>query len=194
MGDYRQLVAGFNLKRDTPPDVCAVLSFMFASTMGEGDPEPLPDHPLFGDTRWRSMFRGVSYFHGLTTGGVSRESSSGQYEVSIRCSFQCYHDEIDLLFDWLSPYMKTEGFIGYERAETADKPTLLYTGDGGKLYKKQLKEHLNLLCPSCRKKGLWLDAEDNVIRCDECGAGEKELNDIIYKRLGRAGGGGFGGS
>jgi hypothetical protein len=184
MGEYTEFVAGFNLKRATPPEVRALLSFMFSAEAGSAaarDPEPLPDHALFGETRWRSMFRsGSSSFDGLTICGISQTGFTYEYEVAIRCNFQCLDDEIDLLFDWLRPHMKTEGFVGYERG-SHELPTLLFVNAAGELYKKALKEYLSLLCPRCRKKGLWHDAEADVVRCDECGADEAALNELLQK-------------
>lgn len=130
MGMYTALVLDARTIRNTPKDVVEILKFMTAEGV-DPEPENLPDHPLFGHTRWRWMLRGNSaYFP------IEREPKfykpfygpeEGAWLLSVGCSLKNYDDEIAKFLDWLTPY--TEDGVGYWMYEEDSKPTIILIGE-----------------------------------------------------------------
>ena len=125
MGMYTEFHYNAELKRDIPDDVRAVLDFM----VGNRDDEPAtPDHPLFGDTRWRFMLRCDSYYFDADTNSTLRDDRQGGAYLCIRCNLKSYGDEIKKFCEWVRPYIdKYEGeFLGFSRYEETETPTLIF--------------------------------------------------------------------
>lgn len=129
MGMYTEFVLGVNLKRDTPDEIIDILRYM---TEGEfEDPEPeASDHLLFKTERWRYMLQCDSaYFGGLSISKLQRpEHATDDWHLSIRSNLKNYDNEIELFLNWISPYVVTNGFIGYMRHEEWIDPYLIYRG------------------------------------------------------------------
>ena len=127
MGMYTELVMGVELRKDVPTQVIETLRFMLGERPDE--PTPLPEHPLFGDTRWRHMLLCDSYyFDGDTMHAFRKDEIADAWFLTVRCNLKNYDNEIEKFCDWLEPYMNTEGFYGYKRYEEAEVPTLLFNG------------------------------------------------------------------
>jgi hypothetical protein len=127
MGMYTELHFNSELKKDTPEEVINVLKYM----VGDIEEEPeISSHPLFGDTRWRFMLRGDSYYFDADTHSTLRfDDISDDYYLCIRCNFKNYDDEIEKFIDWIMPYLEKyeEGdFLGFYRYEETEEPTLIY--------------------------------------------------------------------
>lgn len=127
MGTYTELVCAFALGGDTPPKIIDVLRYM----TGQSDVEPaeLPPHPLFNTSGWDGMLRSSStYINGDAHSTVRIDKFSGKYQVTIRCNFKNYDNELLKFMDWISDYrLSLPGdFLGYSRVETTEVPTLMF--------------------------------------------------------------------
>ena len=122
MGMYTELNIGVEINNN--PKVIQKLKFM----LGDSDKDVEIIHPLFENTeRWRFMLNsGSYYFDGQTDSKLFRDDLYGNkpmYFLNVRCNLKNYCDEIKLFLDWLCPYIKTEGFLGYTRYEEQYNPT-----------------------------------------------------------------------
>lgn len=129
MGMYTELNIGVEINNN--PKVIQKLKFM----LGDSDKDVEIIHPLFENTeRWRFMLNsGSYYFDGQTDSKLFRDDLYGNkpmYFLNVRCNLKNYCDEIKLFLDWLCPYIKTEGFLGYTRYEEQYNPTLIYKEKG----------------------------------------------------------------
>ena len=125
MGMYTELNIGVEIKNNSK--VIQKLKFM----LGDSDEDVEIIHPLFENTdRWCFMLNSDSYyFDGQTDSKLFRDDlyeNKPMYFLNVRCNLKNYCDEIKLFLDWLCPYIKTEGFLGYTRYEEEYNPTLIY--------------------------------------------------------------------
>lgn len=133
MGYYTHLYVNIDVSGDIPEDVKYALYAIFDTEtrierynnnpyvkLTEGykeveklvDPK-LPDHPLFKTSRWDSIASCSSYYHGGTpVSKIVYDEISKEYKITSSANFKNYEDEIDKFFDWISPYIEREGFIG----------------------------------------------------------------------------------
>ena len=135
MGMYTEFHFNALLKPDVPKKVIDVLKCMVGDPScpherTEGiDTRDLPDHALFGETRWRWMLTGNSYYFDMVPSSILKwDSISNAYYLSTRSNFKNYDNEISLFIDWIKPYLdKDDGeFLGFSRYETTETPTLIY--------------------------------------------------------------------
>jgi hypothetical protein len=127
MGMYTELNCAFALSKNTPGQIINILLYMTGQSSTE--PETIPPHPLFGDTRWNHMLRGASaYFDGEPHSMVRLDEFSDKHRVTIRCNFKNYDDELEKFIDWITPHIDAlpGDFLGYKRYEDTEMPTLLY--------------------------------------------------------------------
>lgn len=122
------------LKISTPPGVIRILHVM-TNVGGFGTPEDrlmLPDHPLFGDTRWRSMLVCDSYYFEADTHSCVIDYPTIGHGLSITCNFKNYHDELRLFLDWIMPFVDAEPgeWLGYHMYEERERPTLIFYPGG----------------------------------------------------------------
>ena len=135
MGMYTELNIGVNLREDTPQNVIDILTHMLNDYHCEETPE-LPKHPLFETGRWRFMLCSDSYyFDGHTDSSMLQDRISKEYELNVRTNLKNYDGEIEKFMDFICPYLKTYGFLGYTRYEEADDPRLIYNDSGKIVYK-----------------------------------------------------------
>lgn len=129
MGMFTALHFNAELKSSTPPGVVRILRVM--TSEDDRTPEDrlaLPDHPLFGDTRWRYMLTGDSYYFEAETHSHVVEYPDGyNYGLSVTCNFKNYDHELSLFLDWIMPYVdaKPGDWLGYHMYENDDLPTLI---------------------------------------------------------------------
>ena len=71
----------------------------------------------------------------MTNSKIMFDNISKCYKVNIRANLKNYDNEIDKFLHWLTPYIDTEGFIGYTRYEEYDDPTLIYIDYRDVVYK-----------------------------------------------------------
>lgn len=127
MGMYTELVLGVELTSE--PTVIDTLRRMLDSdaknkvvTIG---------HPLFSTSRWAYMLLCDSYyFDGQADSRLVYDAHLKSYYLNVRCNLKNYDNEIELFLDWLCPYIRTEGFLGYSRYEEDNNPTLIYKENG----------------------------------------------------------------
>ena len=123
MGMYTELVLGLELEPDEK--VLNVLKYM----LGDIEEKPLDygySHSLFETARWDLMLRCDSYYFDGQTDSKLIFDRHGYVYLNVRCNFKNYSNEIELFLDWLKPYIKTDGFLGYTRYEEDYDPTLIY--------------------------------------------------------------------
>jgi hypothetical protein len=123
MGMYTALVLDARLKADTPQDVIETLTYMVADDKPDEEKLKLPDHPLFGDTRWSWMLRCSSGSFPIERAPHLRQLLCGYpvgvWELSVGCSIKNYDDEIGLFLDWLKPHVvEALGYTIYEEDPT----------------------------------------------------------------------------
>lgn len=138
MGMYTELVMATEIKND--PNIISVLQFMLGDTDSIKPHFTIPEHPLFKTERWKSMLCCDSYYFAGTTHCELECDNLGSgcklCYLTIRTNFKNYDSEIDHFLDWLSPYIVTNGFLGYERYEEFENPTLIYNNNGKIEYRK----------------------------------------------------------
>jgi hypothetical protein len=104
-----------------------------------------PDHPLFKYSRVLFLLgeggadefnnRADDPFLSLTRG------EGGHWRLSLLNSIKNYNDEIELLLDWLTPYVCSEsGKVGEKRYEEFNTPTDILFIDGAFSFKAQPEE------------------------------------------------------
>lgn len=127
MGMYTELVLGVELKQDEK--VLDILRYMLGDT--EICPE-YPKHPLFDTDRWHMMLVCDSYYFDGHTDSSLDIDRIGVCTLNVRSNLKNYCEEIDKFLNWLAPYIRSYGFIGYTRYEEDDDPLLIYI-EGGKI-------------------------------------------------------------
>ena len=130
MGMYTELVLGAEIENNQ--DVISIIKYM----LGESNVKPqLPEHSLFKTDRWKYMLHCDSYyFAGTTHSNLKCDAILGiRYFLTIRSNLKNYDSEIEKFLDWLCPYIKTYGFLGYKRYEEFEDPTLIYKKYDGKI-------------------------------------------------------------
>lgn len=123
MGMYTELVLGMELLPDET--VIKKLKFM----LDDSKEDVKIDNPLFtNNTRWEYMLVSDSYyFDGQTDSKLYYDNNLYEkYFLNVRCNFKNYDHEIKLFLEWLCPYIKTDGFLGYMRYEEWNAPSLIY--------------------------------------------------------------------
>lgn len=126
MGMYTELNIALQFEKDTPKEIIDTLRYM----LEKGTEIPRSNHPLFNTESWRVMLvKDISYFPGDSFHSLSYSARLG-YDLTVRSSLKNYDKEIELFLDFINPYIKTEGFIGYMMGEECDRPTLIYHVNG----------------------------------------------------------------
>lgn len=133
MGMYTELVLGIEVEDNEK--VIQTLKYM----LDETEYKPEWEHELFKTDRWEYMLRCDSYyFDGQTDSKLVTDDlykDKPMYYLNVRCNLKNYDGEIRKFLDWLCPYIKTYGFLGYERYEECEDPTLIYRTDNGIEYR-----------------------------------------------------------
>jgi len=124
MGMYTELNIAVWLKKDTPEDIVSIIQSMVDA---ESVYYNTPDHPFFKADRWRWLFSSDSYcFDGDTHSSLRLDGITHQYVLTVRSNLKNYCYEIELFLNFLCPYIDSHGFIGYERYEEYEEPSLIH--------------------------------------------------------------------
>ena len=130
---YTDLVLG--MKIEDNDKIIQTLRYM----LGETEYQPVDDHELFRTDRWDYMLKCDSYyFDGQTDSKLYMDDlyeDNPKFYLNVRCNLKNYDNEINKFLDWLNPYIKTFGFLGYLRYEENEDPTLIYKTEKGIEYK-----------------------------------------------------------
>jgi hypothetical protein len=128
MGTYTEINCAFELIKETPQDVIAILTHMLDRRNHR--PTPMPTHPLFETESWDMLLTSSSYYFAATEAqsAVWLDEIDGQHRVAIRSNLKNYDDEIEEFIDWITPYIDAlpGDFLGYSRYENTEVPTLIY--------------------------------------------------------------------
>lgn len=131
MGMYTECLLMLELDgKRTPKIVSDTLQYMVS---GDDAPKPdvMPDHKLFGDTRWRWMLQGSSYyFDGQPMRTFRHDDIAKGWFLTSLSNIKNYDNEWELMLNWLTPCIASEGHIGHIRYEEDEHPTILYFEDG----------------------------------------------------------------
>lgn len=124
MGMYTELVLGIEVENNK--NVIDTLKYM----LNDLDTHPEWEHKLFKTDRWECMLNSDSYyFDGQTDSKLFIDNlnpNNPSYYLNVRCNLKNCDNEIYEFLDWLCPYIKTNGFLGYSRYEEYEDPTLIY--------------------------------------------------------------------
>lgn len=130
---YTEINVCFDLYSDTSKEVIDILHSLIDRT---DKPDVLTGHKFFKCDRWYMVACCDSYyFDGSTNSKMIFDAISKTWKVNIRANLKNYNSEIEHFLDWLVPYIKTEGFIGYTRYEEYENPILVYIEDGKAVFK-----------------------------------------------------------
>lgn len=133
MGMYTELVLGIEIEDNDK--IIQTLRYM----LGETEYQPVDDHELFKTDRWDYMLKCDSYyFNGQTDSKLYMDDlyeDNPKFYLNVRCNLKNYNNEINKFLDWLNPYIKTFGFLGYLRYEENENPTLIYKTKKGIEYR-----------------------------------------------------------
>jgi hypothetical protein len=69
------------------------------------------------------------YFDSITDSKMEYNNTDCKYHLNVRSNLKNYDSEIENFLDFISPYVETDGFIGYMRYEESDEPALIYIKD-----------------------------------------------------------------
>lgn len=131
MGMYTELNISAVFEKDC--EILPVLRYMVGQ---EVEDVIVPKHNLFNSGRWEFMLRCDSFYFDHTANSELVDRFDVDYVLNVRCDLKNYSDEIEDFLDWIRPYTRTRGFIGYKRYEEDANPTLIYLTDEGVEYKK----------------------------------------------------------
>lgn len=130
---YTELVLGIEIEDNDK--IIQTLRYM----LGETEYQPVDDHELFKTDRWDYMLKCDSYyFDGQTDSKLYMDDlyeDNPKFYLNVRCNLKNYNNEINKFLDWLNPYIKTFGFLGYLRYEENEDPTLIYKTEKGIEYR-----------------------------------------------------------
>lgn len=133
MGMYTELVLGIEIEDNDK--IIQTLRYM----LGETEYQPVDDHELFKTDRWDYMLKCDSYyFDGQTDSKLYMDDlyeDNPKFYLNVRCNLKNYGNGINKFLDWLNPYIKTFGFLGYLRYEEDENPTLIYKTEKGIEYR-----------------------------------------------------------
>lgn len=130
MGMYTECYINCRLIRDLPKEVIDILKYLFDNDDDKlEEPAILPEHKFFKTTRWEAVGHGHSFYHiPFPTSKLLFMEADKRYYLTSRFDLKNYEGEIELLFDWIMPYMDNyDGeFIGYSRYEEDNEPVLIF--------------------------------------------------------------------
>lgn len=133
MGMYTEINVCFDLHKYVSKEIVDVLHSLIDGT---DKPSVLPKHEFFNCDRWDLVACCDScYFDGSTSSKMIFDAIFKTWKVNIRANLKNYDSEIEHFLDWLAPYIKTNGFIGYTRYEEYEDPTLVYIEEGRVVFK-----------------------------------------------------------
>jgi hypothetical protein len=139
MGYYQELVLTCNLKEDCPQPVIEILNYIFQTekpiTDNENIPE-VPDHEFFriNDDEWKWFCVDDTYYLPGEPFAKLTHDQFGFYKLTLR-TMSKYGDELVAAFlDWLVPYSRSEGFVGYTRSDEEPQIDLIYFEEGAVFY------------------------------------------------------------
>ena len=123
MGMYTEVNLGLSFKDNTPDEVIKILKCLLSEEEWVQD---LPEHNFFKCDRFKFVLISNSYyFDSITDSKMELDNIDGKYHLNVRSNLKNYNSEIQNFIDYISPYIDTEGFIGYMRYEEDDDPTLI---------------------------------------------------------------------
>lgn len=129
MGMYTELIFGASLKRDTPNKVIEALKYILGETEDKPEDFPLPD----GRCEW--LFRGSSYYFGISApvNHMWFDDIGKDWRISTRSSIKNYGNEIETFLEWIKPYIENGSGVREMYAivthESASEPTIYYLED-----------------------------------------------------------------
>lgn len=133
MGMYTQLFLAVSFKEDTPDIVVSTLGKMVDGSIDTVSVDPLPNHPFFLTSRWTWCLRsgGSAYFDGVTFCNFSKGAYSKEYQLTMLMDIKNYSQEWEKFLDWISPYLETEGYLGFYRYEEWEEPMSIFRDSDG---------------------------------------------------------------
>jgi hypothetical protein len=132
MGMYTELNIGVAFKEDTPKEIIDAVKYLLCKTKEK----PCIEHKLFSCTRHKMVLTCDSFaFDSISDSKMEYNHIDGQYHLNVRSNLKNYDSEIENFLDFISPYVETDGFIGYYRYEESENPTLIYIDNGTLKYK-----------------------------------------------------------
>ena len=133
MGMYTEINLGLCFKKNTLDEIINTIWCL----LGEKEwGKEFPNHNFFKCDRFKMVLGCDSaYFDGITDSKMEFNNIDGCYHLNVRSNLKNYGNEIENFIDYISPYIETDGFIGYMRYEECDNPTLIYCNNGKIEYK-----------------------------------------------------------
>lgn len=147
MGMYTEFNIGIAFKKNTPDNIIKILEYLLCGGRVGYEQEEyilgiitrereLAEHEFFKCDNWDIVLAGYSaYFDGITVSKMELDEMQRKYHLNVRSSIKNYEQEIEKFMDLISPYIDTEGFLGYMRYEECDDPTLIYNDRGTIIYR-----------------------------------------------------------
>lgn len=135
MGHYTRIFLAIDLRNSTPTDVMHVLNQMADKDCPrerEIDvPSSVADHPLFATERWRWMLNSGDMCHFTGRAVLQWRPYDGMRpSLLLFTAIKNYTGECEALLDFLAPWVRHDGFVGYLLGEDDEHPTLLYAKEG----------------------------------------------------------------
>ena len=133
MGMYTEVNLGLCFKKSTPYEIIHIIQCLLGDREWKNE---LPNHKLFRCDRFKMVLTCDSYyFDSITDSKMELDEIDGKYHLNVRSNLKNYSNEIENFVDYISPYIETDGFIGYMRYEESEHPTLIYCNNGKIEYK-----------------------------------------------------------
>ena len=141
MAEYYELMLACYLKEDVPKHVVDVLRYLLSIDNSSFEPEPetpdvLPDHFFFSMEGWNLVLAGRDPFPGEGIAKLAFADSINAYEFTVRVTVRKGLYLITSFVHWLTPYISTDGFIGYTTGEFSYLVWLIFTKDEKLFYNR----------------------------------------------------------
>ena len=144
---YTEFNIGIAFKKNTPDNIIKILEYLlcggrvgyeqkeyiFDVVMKEHE---LTEHEFFKCDNWEIVLTGSNgCFDWITDSRMEFDEILKKYCLNVRSNLKNYDHEIEKFMNLISPYIYTEGFLGYMRYEECDDPTLIYNDSGKIIYR-----------------------------------------------------------
>src|SRR5215213_9531831 len=124
MAPWEELFIACDLIKNTPEHVIDILTYLISSNLDDAPDSlelpPLPDHYFFHNTdyHWQDLLGdATTYFHGEPFVRFTRHGPLSNIHLTMRTMIRGGDNLVKGFLDWLAPYSRTQGVVGFTRCD-----------------------------------------------------------------------------
>lgn len=117
MSEHTAFVMSCELKKNTPQQVIDTLRYMSNLYNDYEEFDNYPSHPFFETEEWEHILGAAGGLLWDAKSTFAYDDITKVYRLNIRCSFKDHEYQIPLFLQWLSPYIRSKGYLGYMHPE-----------------------------------------------------------------------------